>query len=183
MSEINPLSQNTYYKSLKTLNELGLIKWEKGKHNVSNLKVTIIKFKVSVNNSIDTSIKVSIDNSIEVSIGNNNKTIDTIKPSKQSKTKVLDFSVFTEKESAIIKLYADYRTEIKKPLSQKAIDILKQEINTKGLTTIEAQINQSIKNGWTGLFEVKNNGFANNDDKYKPSGQDVINNPNRLNFR
>lgn len=75
MTEINPLSQNTYYKSLKNLNDLGLITWKKGKNNISNQIVTILNFKVSTNNSIDNSIV----SSIKVSIGNNIKTNKTIK--------------------------------------------------------------------------------------------------------
>jgi len=79
ISEINPLSNNTYYKSLELLNNLGLIRWIKGKHNVSNMQITIIKFDNSLNNSIDNSIKssieISVDSSVDVSIGTNNNTI------------------------------------------------------------------------------------------------------------
>jgi len=88
MAEINPLSTNTYYKSLDKLNNLKLIKWNKGKQNVSNAKITILNFKTSVNNSIDNSIKFSINNSI----GNNNKTIRQL----DNNTNIPTFLKFSE---------------------------------------------------------------------------------------
>jgi len=95
MSEINPLSQNTYYKSFKKLHDLKLIKWTKGKYNVSNQEVTIIKFKVchdsSINNSIDNSIKFSVDNSLTT----NNNTIIQLDNNtiKQLEKKDFDFLI------------------------------------------------------------------------------------------
>lgn len=53
MLEINPLSINTYYKSLKHLNDLKLIVWNKGKHNKSNSQITILKINNSLTSSID----------------------------------------------------------------------------------------------------------------------------------
>lgn len=79
MNEINPLSTNTYYKSLQRLHDLSLINYKKGKNNVSNSTITILKIKNSVNNSIDNSIKFSVVNSpvnsVVNSVVNNNKTI------------------------------------------------------------------------------------------------------------
>ncbi len=75
MSQINPLSTNTYYKSLDKLDKLGLISYEKGKHNVSKAKITILKIKNSLKSSVNNSVDNSIKFSVEDSIVNNNKTI------------------------------------------------------------------------------------------------------------
>lgn len=83
MAEINPLSINTYYKSLKNLNDLKLINYKKGKHNVSNQAITILKINNSVNTSVETSIMTSVNTSVEVSVVNNNKTEINSKTVKQ----------------------------------------------------------------------------------------------------
>jgi len=105
MSEINPLSQNTYYKSLRNLHDAGLILWNKGKHNVSNQKITMLNFKVSVDTSTNNSIDNSIKFSTNASIGNNNKTIkqlndDTI---KQLNKKDFNFLLKSEEFSSFLK--------------------------------------------------------------------------------
>ena len=61
MDEMCPLAINTYYKSLANLHKLNIIIWDKGKHNVSNQKITIINFA----------------NSLANSLANNNNTINT----------------------------------------------------------------------------------------------------------
>ena len=76
MLEINPLSLNTYYKSLKHLNDLKLIVWNKGKHNKTNPQITILNFNNSIASSIDKQIvtnrkiKNSIGNSVVNSVVN-----------------------------------------------------------------------------------------------------------------
>ena len=116
MADINPLSQNTYYKSFKRLHDLKLIEWVKGKHNVSNQQVTILNIKVStnasINNSIDNSIKFSVGDSLSASVGNNNKTIiqlnnETIKQLEQKDFDFLinskEFTKFLIKSKLFIK--------------------------------------------------------------------------------
>ena len=48
-----------------------------------------------------------------------------------------------------------YRKEIKKPLKSMSIDRVKKKLSKYDYNTQEAMIEQSIENGWQGLFEVK----------------------------
>jgi len=95
MQEICPLAQNTYYKSLKILDSLKLIKWQKGRNNVSNQIITILKIEVCIESRIDVCIKYSGEDSTEDSIGNNNKTNIQIdeKTIKQLDKKDFDFLI------------------------------------------------------------------------------------------
>tara|TARA_R110002020_G_scaffold292877_5_gene508324 strand:+ start:826 stop:1104 length:279 start_codon:yes stop_codon:yes gene_type:complete len=49
-----------------------------------------------------------------------------------------------------------YRKEIKKPLKPMTIDRVKKKLLKYDHETQEAMVEQSIENGWQGLFEVKN---------------------------
>ena len=121
MSEINPLSTNTYYKSLNSLNDLGLIIYNKGKHNVNNAKITILKIKNSttdsLNNSVDNSIKFSTTDSLNNSVGNNNKTIILLNNNtiKQLRKEDFDFFISTKE-------FKDY-------LESKNLEVSKKESN------------------------------------------------------
>jgi len=103
MAEINPLSINTYYKSLKRLNDIGLITYIKGKHNVSNQSITILKIKNSTNTSIDNSIMTSVKNSTNTSVVNNNKTDINSITVKQLKKKDFDFLVNSKEFKSYLK--------------------------------------------------------------------------------
>lgn len=73
-----------------------------------------------------------------------------------------DYSLFTkgtpELQNAIVS-FVDFRKGIKKPMTDHAIDLLIQKL--KGMTTdIGEQVeilNQSIMNGWQGIFPLKEN--------------------------
>ncbi len=121
MHEINPLSVNTYYKSFKKLNDIGLIKWAKGKHNVSNQSVTILKINTSVdislNNSIDTSLKFSVVNSPTNSLVNNNKTIIPLDQETIKLLKKDDFDLLIG-SSKFKKYLKDYGLKIEKTMEQ-----------------------------------------------------------------
>ncbi|MCP4665222.1 MAG: hypothetical protein GY849_02560 [Deltaproteobacteria bacterium] len=119
MSQINPLSKNTYYKSLKNLNSLKLIKWTKGKHNISNQRITILNIETSIVTSINNSIDTSIRFSNETSIVNNNKTIKQINNNTIKQFNNKDFDILISSNE-----FKDYletknlnieKTDIEKP--------------------------------------------------------------------
>ena len=125
MAQLNPLSVNTYYKSLDNLSKLGIIAYEKGKHNVSKANITILKItnstKSSINNSIDNSIKFSVDSSVV----NNNKTIiqsdnNTIKQlnievSKKDE-KIKEQQSIIEEQALLI---SEFKKKLEKPKKKK----------------------------------------------------------------
>lgn len=114
MSQINPLSINTYYKSLDRLHGFGLINYEKGKHNVSKSNITILK----ITNSTKTSINNSIDNSVKFSVVNNNKTIIQ----EDNKTIILLNNEILKKEKTIEEqalLISELEKKLSKPKKKK----------------------------------------------------------------
>jgi hypothetical protein len=159
LSAINPVAPNTYYKSIDTLKKLGLIDYQKGKHNVAKQTVTILKIKNSIKNSINTSIdnsiKYSIEDSIDNSLAINNNTIiqsnnKTIIQSDK-KPKGFDFSFFKNynlngSEEGFKQLFFDwikYRNEMKKPYkSQIAIETAFKKI----ITDSNSDLNIAKKN-------------------------------------
>lgn len=71
-----------------------------------------------------------------------------------------DYSLFTEGtpelQKAIVS-FVEFRKGIKKPMTDHAIDILIQKLNgmTKDISEQVEIINQSIMNGWQGIFPLK----------------------------
>ena len=51
--------------------------------------------------------------------------------------------------------WIDYRKEIKKPLKSMSIDRIIKKLSQHSQETQEAMVEQSIENGWQGLFDVK----------------------------
>lgn len=82
----------------------------------------------------------------------NNKNIKNIKECKE-----IIYSDVPELNEAII-AFIDYRKSIKKPMSDRAITLLLGKLN-KMSNSVQEQIeilNQSILNGWQGIFPLKN---------------------------
>lgn len=159
MAEINPLSQNTYYKSFKRLHDLKLIFWTKGKFNVSNQSVTILNIKFSLTDSLNTSIDNSIKFSLTDSLTNNNKTNIQLNNNtiKQLNKKDFDFLInskeFKEylKENKLLIQNADFIEKFNFRKSLLNLEIEKQIVEdwikvrqTKKATNTETAFN-SIK--------------------------------------
>jgi hypothetical protein len=61
--------------------------------------------------------------------------------------------------------WVDYRKEIKKQLKPTTVKAQWRELTKWGEANSIASIEQSIRNGWTGLFEPRQNGFQQNSKK------------------
>ena len=88
----------------------------------------------------------------QVTTNKNNKNIKNIKECKE-----IIYSDVPELNEAII-AFIDYRKSIKKPMSDRAITLLLGKLN-KMSNSVQEQIeilNQSILNGWQGIFPLKN---------------------------
>lgn len=69
----------------------------------------------------------------------------------------------TEKLSKSLKDWIEYRKQIKKPIKQMSLDGLIKKHSDRPADELAAMIEQSIANGWQGIFElkeVKNHGRA-----------------------
>lgn len=88
----------------------------------------------------------------QVTTNKNNKNIKNIKECKE-----IIYSDVPELNETII-AFIDYRKSIKKPMSDRAITLLLGKLN-KMSNSVQEQIeilNQSILNGWQGIFPLKN---------------------------
>lgn len=75
---------------------------------------------------------------------------------KEKKKEAARFAADDDLNSAII-AFIDYRKKIKKPMTERAIELLISELNKLSsdiVTQIEI-LNQSILNGWQGVFPLK----------------------------
>ena len=87
----------------------------------------------------------------QVTTNKNNKNIKNIKECKE-----IIYSDVPDLNEAII-AFIDYRKSIKKPMSDRAITLLLGKLN-KMSNSVQEQIeilNQSILNGWQGIFPLK----------------------------
>ena len=82
--------------------------------------------------------------------------------------------ILLEKETKeLLKIWLDYRKEIKKPIkSEKTLRSLAEKIQSEGYQKSKLIINNSIQNGWQGLFWDKVT-FDNQKSKFE-KGQDVF---------
>jgi hypothetical protein len=78
---------------------------------------------------------------------------------KEINTKNKIYYPFDEKLNRAFADYVDFRKKIRKPMTDRAIELAKdklQKLSSDSDTQIEI-LNQSIVNGWQGLFPLKNN--------------------------
>lgn len=95
---------------------------------------------------------------------NNQSTTNKNEKNKKN-NKGLDLSSFSGDKLDLVKEWISYRTEKKKKLTQKSVDLLSKKMKEHSVASCEHVINKSISNGWTGLFwdnipkENTNEGF------------------------
>ena len=53
--------------------------------------------------------------------------------------------------------FAEFRKKIKKPMTDRAIELLMKKLNDMTINPYDQVeiLNQSITNGWTGIYELK----------------------------
>ena len=92
-----------------------------------------------------------------------NKRKEEIKNNKKtSKKKFLLDSDFSKKLQNKILEFVEYREDIKQPLrSQKSIDLLQLEIKKKEENVAIQELDQSILNGWKGVFPIRKDSAKN----------------------
>jgi predicted phage replisome organizer len=89
---------------------------------------------------------------------------DTPEPSRKKKVALsLDEYALTDKGKEAVQMYIDHRAVIKKPLNQMSLTLVVKNLRELGSYQDEAMlkiVEQSVVNGWQGLFELKSNGKA-----------------------
>lgn len=136
---------------------------------------------VSINLINDDINPVNADeNSSQTELMSAKSTQRKVKESKEKKSKKMrapareenfPFSGCSEKFNTIFESYLDMRKKIKKPATDKAIDLAYQHLQKLAPGNEEKQIKileQSILNSWQGLFELKEDSKAGNQKSANP---------------
>ena len=118
--------------------------------------------KALVAESSDTSADYKASPSADVAVSDKDKEEDKEKDKKKTKEQKKEPKIFSddpELNQAILS-FIDFRKSIKKPMTDHAVDLLIKKLNEMS-PSIEDQIeiiNQSIMNGWQGVFPLKDQG-------------------------
>lgn len=81
--------------------------------------------------------------------------IENINKKEKEKEKI-DFSALEEKELiSVLENFIQHRKEIKKPLTQRALNLIIKQLNNYPVNVAIEMVETSIKNGWQGIFELK----------------------------
>jgi hypothetical protein len=165
VNDENPQTDDYVIKALfepiKQTLKRDLVKWEtqQEQRKLAGLRSAEVRKRnsTSVNErSISSTVSVSVSDSVSDSVNVNEKT------NKKESTKVV-FPFHSEKFDFIWNVWKDYKKKqfrfiYKTPISeQAALKKLNELSNGNENKAIEI-IEQSIANGWSGIFELKNNG-------------------------
>jgi hypothetical protein len=152
--QYSKVSKNTYYKSMNTLHERGYIDFHLGQKNVSKPKVSVLK----IENRKGTAVRTEREQQEEQK-GNINKQINS-KPDKPEteKTEEVWNGIFSDGFAPEWASWLNFRKSIKKELKGESItrnfnSLVK--LSGGNEQTAIAIIDQSISQGWTGLFQLK----------------------------
>ena len=138
-------SYNTYIKTLNDLVEFGFIKMiEKSKNQYSSNIIALSNFDKALNKALD---KALIKHTTKQVQSTGESTSSIIKQRTSNKEEIPK----TKKE-LILDNWINYRKEIKKKLSEASINNLRKIIAEKSEECVEYVIQESITNGWQGLF-------------------------------
>lgn len=146
------LKEDTIYRHLKTLKELGFIDYEKDQKK-DLIKLTDLGKSLFISSEINpTKLGNKSEKNSEINPTYNNTNI--INNTKDNKSD-FELPIYITKERW--EEWVKFRRQLKKPLTdlsiQKQIKFL-SECQAKGQNP-NLIIEQSIQNGWTGLFELK----------------------------
>ena len=160
------MSEKGLIEARKELKELGIIDYIPSKKRGQVTKYTVLhckmyRSKYSLNDSENDSQSNS-QNSVEAT----GETTDIKRLKNKTKTKTNKKTTnVVEKEYTgnpclddTIVRFVEFRKEIKKPMTDHAVDLMVKKLGSMS-DSIEIQIailEQSIMNGWTGIFPLKN---------------------------
>ena len=138
--------------------------------------MSTIDIKTDTKTDINTDIKTDINADIKTdSINKHKRKTETETKKEKQKEKPCAFSLdsYTKNAELLEALdgFVEMRKKIKAPLTEHALSLLLKKLDGMGSTDEEkvAIVNQSVMNGWKGLFplkqEVKQHGTGRNDSR------------------
>jgi len=100
-------------------------------------------------NGSETEVKRKRNRSETRSTPNNNDNNDN---NDKNNYKGLCISSVDDEKIELVKMFIDYRKEGRKKFSQRALDLITEDINSHSVAQCDYVIKKSIKSGWSGLF-------------------------------
>lgn len=159
MAAMQMSREATFIKVRDELIKAGLIEYQKGKKGSPN-KYKLISF--TFKSVVQTEVNTVVQSEVETVVNTVAQTVDINKHRnksfKKSSTKVLpERYADDDKLNDAILDYISHRKEIKAAMTDRAIDLMVKKLN--GMTTDNSEkiaiLNQSIENGWKGIFALK----------------------------
>lgn len=159
MAAMQMSREATFIKVRDELIKAGLIEYQKGKKGSPN-KYKLISF--TFKSVVQTEVNTVVQSEVETVANAVAQTVDINKPRnkslKKSSTKVLPekYAEDDNLNDAILD-YISHRKEIKSAMTGRAIDLMIKKLNGMSTDTNEkiAILNQSIENGWKGIFDLR----------------------------
>ena len=164
------MSKTTLYKYLKPLVDIGVVQIEKTKTDKGLLSKNVYhlchKIDVTQHGTPQHGTLTLIDLNSNI-LNNNNINSNTINntqgeagsphaKNQKKKSEPVTYSNDPELNDAIVE-FIKFRKEIKKPMSDRAITLMINKLESLSHDKYEQVqiLNQSIMQGWTGLYELK----------------------------
>jgi len=140
MEAIGIKSYNTYIKIFNDLISFGFLKLiQKSKNQYSSNIIALSNFDKALDKALDKAM-------IKHTTKQRESTSSIIKHITKN---IIELP---EAKDKLLNNWINYRKEIKKKLSEASINNLKKVLETKSEECIEFVVNESISNGWQGLF-------------------------------
>ena len=154
------ISTSELAKHRNSLIQKGLIRYKNGKKGTAGI-YTIVPLYDN-NSAINQASNVAINQASNV--GTNHENIPRVKTKNKTKNKppISPLDVFAQVEDdrlkAALRDFEAMRREIKKPMTDRAKELLLQRLSDLSSDPVEQVdiLNQSIMNNWQGIFALKN---------------------------
>ena len=151
---------------------ISICNYEKYQNN-NKERISINNKHINIKSTQDLTRESTLKTTHEITTTKENKNLRKIED-KNKKISKASFKIdedFSKRLKAKILDFLEYRKDIKKPfLSQKSINLLQSKLRNKEETEAIQELDQSILNGWKGIFPInKNKGKSLNNNKiYEP---------------
>jgi hypothetical protein len=162
ISSIRKFQERWKWSNTKAIQFLDMLESEGmiiRKSDTKKTVITIVKYDFYQGEGEEKTTQERHENDTETMQKRTNKNVKNDK--NDNKTYKADFSDYTQDSELIdtLESFFEFRKQIKKPMTEKAVKLLLNKLNELASTDMEkvAILNQSILEGWQGVFPLKTN--------------------------
>lgn len=173
------LSRQAIAKARNTLKQYNYIDFKSNGTKATSYTIKLLYTSNSLQASLQDDLQGSVQDSLQGGLQNSrtlnkqNKTKLNIK--KDTKVSKKDLPVICESEEW--QGYVAMRKQMKKPLTERAVDLAVKKLEQLAPNNLEKQkaiLDQSTERGWLGLFELKDFNKPNTLEKDYSQGEDFL---------